>query len=292
MFDKLRSLSLWPRNRAADAASAYRTQGFFLFRQAIDRQLIDDVAKAEEAFVRPYRGPLLRHNGAMESHDHSKGPPSAPEQAFSGLFNSHRSSEPAIRPFSEAVARLLTSADLFDCLHELDGSERYTLHQSIFFFVSTRCDIHPDRVTLDTAPLGRSFTVWIPIDSVRPANGPLFVVPRALGAYDDLTGLAVGGQDRHQTILSYQAAVGRKVGASEAIAVLPMMHPGDVMIFAPSTPHGSFGALNETLWRRSFQAIYRPTAVTRWGAYPTHDELHVVQDEETEVTSRFNFLHS
>ena len=55
---------------------------------------------------------------------------------------------------------------IFDCLHKLDGGKRYTLHQSIFFFVSARTDTHLDRVTLDTVPRGRSFTVWVPLDPV------------------------------------------------------------------------------------------------------------------------------
>jgi len=89
---------------------------------------------------------------------------------------------------------------------------------------------------------------------------------------------------------AYNDALAKKLGASEVEAVMPFQQPGDVMIFGPSTPHGSFAALDKHLWRRAFQAIFRPTAITRWGAYPTHDETHNVQTEEEEMTSGFNFL--
>jgi hypothetical protein len=89
---------------------------------------------------------------------------------------------------------------------------------------------------------------------------------------------------------AYNDAVADKVGSAEVEAVMPFLQPGDVMIFGPSTPHGSFAALDKSLWRRSFQAIYRPTAITRWGAYPTHDEPHDVASEEVEMNANFNFL--
>jgi ectoine hydroxylase-related dioxygenase (phytanoyl-CoA dioxygenase family) len=291
MVENLQRASFERRHTAVDAASAYRANGYFLFRQAVDRRLIDEVAKAEETVVRPYGGPLLRHNGKLASHDHSKGPPSDFVRRQSGLLNPHRMKEDSLRTFTEAAIRLLSSEAVFNCLHRLDGSERYTLHQSIFFFASARTDTHLDRVTLDTVPRGRSFTVWMPLDPVRPANGPLFVVPRPLDVHDDdLDGIAARGGSRGEMTTAFNEALAEKLAASDAEGVLPMMQPGDVMIFGPSTPHGSFAALDAGLWRRAFQAIYRPTSITRWGAYPTHDEPHDVQSEEEEMTSHFNFL--
>jgi hypothetical protein len=291
MAENLHRASFWRREPAADEASAYQSDGFFLFRQAVDRRQVAEAAKAEEIVVRPYGGPLLRHNGKMAPHDHSKGPPSDFLRRQSGLLNPHRLSEGRLQEFGEATVRLLTSEAIFNCLNKLDGNQQYTLHQSIFFFVSARTDTHLDRVTVDTVPRGRSFTVWIPLDTVRPANGPLFVAPRPLGAYDDdLEGIAAGGQSRGEMTGAFNDALAEKFAASDAEAVLPVMHPGDVMIFGPSTPHGSFAALDASLWRRAFQAIYRPTAITRWGAYPTHDEPHDVQAEEVEMTPHFNFL--
>jgi hypothetical protein len=291
MGENLQTASLARRDNASDVAATYQANGFFLFRQALDRHLIEEVAKVEQDIVRPYTGPLLRHNGKVAAHDHAMGPPWDVDRRQSGLLNPHRLGEGPLRAFAEATTRLLTSQSLFDCLHKLDGNDRYTLHQSIFFFVSARTDIHQDRVTLDTVPAGRSFTVWIPVDRVRPANGPLFVVPRELGVYDQaLEGIGAGGGSRGAMSGAYNDAVAENVGSTEVEAVMPFLQPGDVIIFGPSTPHGSFAALDKSLWRRSFQAIYRPTAMTRWGAYPTHDEPHDVATEEVEMNGNFNFL--
>jgi len=295
MVEDLNGPSAGHHERPLDVADFYRSNGFFLFRQALDRRLVEDVATIERDVVRPYGGPLLRHNGKIATHDHAMGPPWDVARRQSGLLNPHRLGEGPLRAFSEATTRLLTSQSLFDCLHKLDGNERYTLHQSIFFFVSARTDTHQDRVTLDTVPAGRSFTVWIPIDRVRPANGPLFVVPRGLGVYDqtlESIGANAASGNRGAMTGAYNDALADRVGASEVEAVMPFLQPGDVLIFGPSTPHGSFAALDKNLWRRSFQAIYRPTAITRWGAYPTHDEPHDVATEEVELNGSFNSLRS
>jgi ectoine hydroxylase-related dioxygenase (phytanoyl-CoA dioxygenase family) len=108
----------------------------------------------------------------------------------------------------------------------------------------------------------------MPLDPVRPANGPLFIVLRPLDVHDDdLDGIAAGGGSRGEMTTAFNEALAEKFAASDAKGVLPMMQPGDVMIFGPSTTHGSFAALDARLWRRAFQAIYRPTFITRWGAY-------------------------
>jgi hypothetical protein len=181
MGDDLRTVSSARPGNVPDVAATYHANGFFLFRQGLDARLVKDVAAIEEEVVRPYTGPLLRHNGKVAPHDHALGPPWDVARRQSGLLNPHRLGEGPLRAFSEATTRLLTSQSLFDCLHKLDGGDRYTLHQSIFFFVSARTDTHQDRVTLDTVPAGRSFTVWIPVDRVRPANGPLFVRAARVG---------------------------------------------------------------------------------------------------------------
>lgn len=273
-------------------ASAYQSQGFFVFRRAIDRLLVNAVVKADETVVRPYTGPLMRHSGKVMSHNHMDGPTRGDDRWHSGLLNPHRLAED-LRVFRDATIELLTSDSIFNCLHKLDGSKRYTLHQSIFFFVSPVADTHLDRLTLDTVPPGRSFTVWIPIDPVWPANGPLFLVPRKFSQYDrELEGIGSNARSRGELIGAYNAAVAKKVGASDVDAVIPFLQPGDAVVFSPSTPHGSFEALDSRLWRRAFQAIYRPTCITRWGGYPTPDDAHDVATEEVAVNARFNFLRS
>src|SRR4051812_39525075 len=128
MVETLERASAASRAAVADAADFYRANGFFLFRQALNPRLIEAVAKAEETIVRPYRGPLLRHNGKIASHDHRQGPPWDVQRRQSGLLDPQKLNEGPLKEFSKAVTQLLTSEDLFSCLNRLDGQERYTLH--------------------------------------------------------------------------------------------------------------------------------------------------------------------
>ena len=270
----------------------YRANGFVVFRQALDPRQVADVARLEEEVVLPYAGPLLRHDGRLAPHEFYRSAQlSALERSRSGLMNAHLFKDSPIQPFADAFVRLLTSSAMFDCLNALDGEERYTLHQTIFFFVSPLTGPHIDRLTLDTHPLGHGFTAWIPIDPVSAVNGPVFVVPHPAGKYDseEEIGIAVTG-DSPAVRAAYRRALARKLQARGAVMVAPILNPGDLLVFAPSTPHGSFPEAEPNLRRRSVQAIYRATRFDRWGAYPDHDQRHDAPDEEFSISARFNFL--
>ena len=274
------------------AVETYRANGFTIFRQALDPRQVADVARLEEAVVLPHAGPLPRHDGRLARHDLYRSAQLSPlERSRSGLMNAHLLKDSPIQPFVDAFARLLTSPAMFDCLNALDAEERYTLHQTIFFFVSPLTVPHVDRMTLDTHPLGHSFTAWIPIDPVNAANGPVFVVPRPAGDYDseEELGIAVTG-DSPAARAAHREATAQKLSARGAVMVAPILNPGDLLVFAPSTPHGSLPAADPNLRRRSVQAIYRTTRFERWGAYPNHDFRHDVSAEEYAVSTRFNFL--
>ena len=274
------------------AVETYRANGFMIFRQVLDPRQVADVARLEEEVVLPYAGPLLRHDGRLAPHDFYRSVElSALQRNRSGLLNAHLFRDCAIQPFADALAQLLTSAAMFDCLSALDGEERYTLHQTIFFFVSPLTGPHIDRLTLDTHPLGHSFTAWIPIDPVSAVNGPVFVVPHPAGKYDseEELGIAVTGNSLAAR-LAYRQAMARKLQARGAVMVAPILNPGDLLVYAPSTPHGSFPAADPDLRRRSVQAVYRATWFDRWGAYPDHDQRHDVPGEEFSISARFNFL--
>ncbi len=173
---------------------------------------------------------------------------------------------------------------IYSALHAIDSETRYTLHQSIFFFRSPRLGPHLDRSTLDTAPAARSFTVWIAVDAVSPANGPPYVVPTRRGQYWIDPGTAPAGQNKliDDWVLNSMPAM-----------VLLAMNAGDFAVWAPTTPHGSMVAWPHTSARRSIQAIYRPTSILRWGNRPERlDDTHNVKFEEEEINDRFNCLIS
>jgi ectoine hydroxylase-related dioxygenase (phytanoyl-CoA dioxygenase family) len=197
-------------------------------------------------------------------------------------MNSHLWRIPVVDGFVAAFRRVLFSSAIFDALHALDGETHYTLHQSIFFFESPLSGPHIEAVSLDTMPRGRSFTVWAAVDPVTPRNGPPYVVPRPLGHYDP--------DPPERTIPAHYRVTYEGIQAGGEMLAALTLNPGDFIVWAPGTPHGSMGALPQWPVRRSFQAIYRPTRINCWGGYPNHDETHSVADEEIVVDERFSIL--
>ncbi len=277
---------------AESAAETYRRNGFVIFRQAIPQGIVEELANAEAEVVRPYAGPLYRHDLRVAPHEFYRSAElSEIERTRSGLLNAHLLKESPIQPFVDSFNRLLTSRALFDCLHQLDSELHYTLHQTIFFFVSPLTIPHIDRMTLDTVPAGRSFTAWVPIDRIGATNGPILLVPRPLGSYESEADLGIAVLDDPQkTKEAHRNALGRRLQAEGAVAMVPLLNPRDVLVFAPSTPHGSLPPHRANAPRRSIQAIYRPTSVTRWGGYPDHDQVRDPAASEQRVSDRFSFL--
>ena len=273
-------------------ADTYRANGFMIFRQALDRRQIADLARLEEEVVSPFAGPLLRHDGRLAPHDFYRSAElSVLERSRSGLMNAHLLKDSLVQPFADAFARLLASPAMFDCFHALDGEERYTLHQTIFFFVSPLIGSHLDRMTLDTDPLGHSFTAWIPIDPTNARNGSVFVVPHPAGEYDseqELGIVATGDPGAAKKV--HGLALAQKLQSRDAVMVAPILNLGDLLVFAPSTPHGSFPSVKPEFRRRSVQTVYRATRFDRWGGYPAHDQPHDISAEESCISARFNFL--
>ena len=277
---------------AESAAETYRRNGFVIFRRAAPREIVEALAESEAEVVRPYSGPLYRHDLRVATHDYYRSSAlSNVERSRSGLLNAHLLKDSPIQRFVDSFVRLLTSRAIYDCLHRLDSEPRYTLHQSIFFFVSPLTNPHIDRMTRDTAPPGRSFTVWVPIDPVGATNGPILVVPRPLGYYESEADLGTAVvDDPRKAEEAHRNALGRRLQADGAVAMVPLLNPGDVLVFAPSTPHGSLPPHQANAPRKSIQAIYRPASVTRWGDQRGHDAVRHPMVNAQVVSERLTIL--
>lgn len=253
-------------------------QGYRIFRAAID---VSALTEAENACKAALCGPLPRHlDKTMRRSDFDDLPPV--ERTRYGLPNAHLLDKPEIQPFVGAFVQILTSDAMFSCLHAVDGEEHYTLHQTIFFFESPCTVPHIEAMTMDTVPQGRSHTVWMAVDDITPMNGPPFVVPVPRGQYDPYP--SDGTKESHR------AMVLAGIVARHSPTLTLALTAGSLAIWAPSTPHGSMPPHPGHERRRSFQAIYRPTRLTRWGAYPDHDQLHDPESHERRINDHFSFL--
>lgn len=259
-------------------SSDFERDGYAVWRRGIDAT---EIGRLERELVQTYPGPLCRQNLRMARH--SEIDPAASVER-SGIINSHLWRLPTLRAFSDAMLRLLTSNPIYDALNTIGGETRYTLHQSIFFFVSPRLSTHLDNTTLDTIPPARSFTVWIAIDDVLASNGPTYVIPMPRGQYQVDTSLPRDDQT---------AMLDAWERAAPPTSILLTMRAGDFAVWAPTTPHGSLAPWPINSPRRSIQAIYRPTSILKWGNHQSRlADFHDVGSEEEEVNSWFNCLIS
>jgi hypothetical protein len=261
------------------AARDFEQEGYAVFRGGLD---VTELQRIEQEVVQPFPGPLYRHNLSMTRH--SEVDLEAPLD-LSGLLDAHLWELPDLRPFSQALRTILFSGAIYDALHEIDGETRYTLHQSIFFFRSTRIFPHFDNSTLDTEPAARSFTLWVAVDAASPLNGPTYVVPTPRGKYWTRPETTPPGTNplMHQWLHN----------SMPPTKVMLTMNAGDFAVWAPTTPHGAMIAQPGVSARRSIQAMYRPTRILNWGntrasLADTHDPKY----EEEEINGRFNCLIS
>lgn len=256
----------------------YRQNGYAVFRGTLS---VAQLEAREREIIAPFNGPLPRHDGTFRTREEVRAG-SLPLSTHYGLNNSHMWRISSVDGFVAAFRDVLFSSAIFDALHSLDGETHYTLHQSIFFFESPLTGLHIEAVSLDTTPRGSSFTVWAAVDPVTPRNGPAYVVPRPLGHYDP--------DPPERTIPAHARITADGVQARGEMLTALTLNPGDFVVWGPGTPHGSMPAFPQESARRSFQAIYRPTRIERWGAYPNHDQIHSSTSEEIVIDERFSVL--
>lgn len=260
-------------------ADYYRKNGYAIFRGSLP---VAQLENREREIISSHDVPLPRHDGTFRTREEIRAG-TLPLSTHYGLMNSHLWHIPSVDGFVAAFREVLFSSAIFDALHSLDGETHYTLHQTVFFFESPLSGPHIEAVSLDTMPRGRSFTVWAAVDPVTSLNGPAYVVSRPPGQYDP--------DPAERTIPALYRTTREGIQARGELLTALILNPGDFAVWAPGTPHGSMSALMpQWLQRRSFQALYRPTRIDCWGAYPNHDGTHSIANEEIIVDERFSVL--
>jgi ectoine hydroxylase-related dioxygenase (phytanoyl-CoA dioxygenase family) len=250
----------------ADAADHYRRNGFKVFRQALSLSSIATLRGAIEAEVLKSDRPFLRHrSAARQAHDlidDGRGR----RLPRNGLLNPHVQLEtPKV---GAALGALIFTDKVADLLTLLDGGGRYTVHQTILFFVAPGTDIHVDGWGFDTVPFGHAHTLWAPLEKVTSRNGPVMIVPWPRGRFlspDDL-GVEPPAEDGEQRLYhAYHAALNSYVRDHAPEPVVPDLDPGDLVVFASSTPHGTKPAIDPS--RLALQILVRPNH-RRWDTWP------------------------
>ena len=149
-------------------------------------------------------------------------------------------------------------------------TRRYTVHQTILFFMPPGTHLHLDGWGLDTEPRGFSHTLWIPLEPVGPHNGPLAIVPWPRGkivssAELDVEEPSEPADGSRRPKVAYHAALERYLRLHAPDHVVPQLDPGDMVVFASTTPHGTLPFASPSRW--AMQVLVRPSNL-RWGSWP------------------------
>jgi Phytanoyl-CoA dioxygenase (PhyH) len=250
---------------ANDARREYRARGHHLFRRAFPADEIGAIADMIRRLVPSHSGELRRQDGSFAANRFFPGT----TLVANNLLHPHLSLPGDLAPLSAALRALLTSPALGERLRALDGVRHYIVHQSLLFFAAQTTELHLDSWSLDTAPLGHSHTVWIPLQDLDHRSGIPCVVPWPEGKVvteQDL-GLAhepaMSRDDRYQRY--HQALRAKLMEGSPEIATA-MMRKGDFMVWSSLTPHLTLPALSFPTERLSLQVLIRP-AGQRWGDF-------------------------
>jgi hypothetical protein len=261
----------------------YQERGYQVFRAAFSADEISTIADLARHLVPFYDGEIRRQDGQFAANEFFPGT----QLIRNPPLHAHQSLPVGLERLSAALRSLVTSPALADRLHELDGAEHYTVHQTLLFFAAQTTDLHLDSWSVDTAPLGRSHTVWIPLQNLDHRSGVPSLIPWPRGKV--VTEAELGLQEigtRDDRYDQYHRALRAKLLGGSPEAVTPLMRIGDFIVWSSLTPHFTLPSHPFPVERLSLQVLIRPTSY-RWGDFLTQP-FDRTSDQIKEVVGSFS----
>jgi hypothetical protein len=265
------------------ARRQYRQQGYHVFRGTFPGEDIEVIADMVRSMVPGYGGEIRRQDGKFAANDFFPGTRLIRNPAL----HPHLSLPRELDPLSAKLRALLTTPVLASRLRELDGVKHYVIHQSLLFFAAQTTELHLDSWSVDTAPLGQSHTVWIPLQHLDHRSGVPSVIPWPRGKVvteSELRLRQIGS--REQRYDEYHRALRKMMLDRSPEAVAPLLRMGDVIVWSSLTPHFTLPAQPFPTERLSLQVLIRPAA-NRWGDFLSqpYDQTSVQLERVTKYFS-------
>ncbi len=263
----------------------YRELGYELFHSVLPVDQVTAVAGMVDDLITPYREEIRRQDGRLAVNEFYPGS----TLVKNSILNAHYSLPDDLKPLCVGLRDLVTSPQVYDCLHRLDGAEHYTVHQTIIFLSAQTTVPHLDSWSMDTVPHGFSHTIWIPLEDVGYLSGLPAVVPWPVGKLVTEADLGLPDGDfsfreRHDR---YCEALNSRLTATGAEIRTAFMRPGDLMVWSSLTPHFTLPSTPFPRKRLSIQVLIRPTRY-RWGTYVNQPDK--LSEEAEKVSERFSLL--
>jgi ectoine hydroxylase-related dioxygenase (phytanoyl-CoA dioxygenase family) len=246
----------------------YQQYGYAIFRGVISQPKIDALRATIESEVIDSDGAFLRYQTAVREPNRFVTGPSGQRVLANALLDPH--AQPETPRTAAALEDLLLTDAIAGLLASIDGADNHTIHQTILFFMPPGTHIHLDGWGFDTEPRGFAHTIWLPLEPVDLRNGPLAIVPWPRGKVVSPAELGVeqpsepadGSRRPHS---AYHAALQNYLRRHAPDCVVPQLDPGDMVVFASTTPHGTLPFQSPT--RAAMQVLVRPSNL-RWGSWP------------------------
>jgi hypothetical protein len=242
----------------------YRARGYKVFRGAFPVGDVERIGELTRQLIPGYEGTLRRQDGLFAGNDFYPGT----RLVRNSLLHPHVSLPDELGVLRDSLCRLVTSPALGERLSELDGrAGHYIVHQTLLFFAAQTTDMHLDSWSVDTAPLGRSHTVWIALQDLDHRSGIPSVIPwpRSQVVTEEDLGLSATGS-RDERYERYHEALRAKLLSASPEAVTPLLRMGDCVVWSSLTPHFTLPAQSFPVERLSLQVLIRP-AEMRWGEF-------------------------
>jgi ectoine hydroxylase-related dioxygenase (phytanoyl-CoA dioxygenase family) len=246
----------------------YQQFGYAIFRGVISQQKIATLRTTVESEVTASDASFLRYQTAAREPNRFIAGLSGQRVIANALLNPH--AQPETPRTAAAIEDLLLTDVTADLLASIDGAQNHTVHQTILFFMPPGTHVHVDGWGFDTEPRGFAHTIWLPLEPVDLRNGPLAVVPWPRGKVISPAELGVeepsepadGSRRPH---IAYHAALQAYLRRHAPDCVVPQLDPGDMVVFASTTPHGTLPFQSPA--RAAMQVLVRPSNL-RWGSWP------------------------
>ncbi|WP_422001772.1 phytanoyl-CoA dioxygenase family protein [Reyranella sp.] len=254
-------VKFWSRR---SARRCYSEHGYCVFRNAFAPQNIAEIAELIRDSIPSFDGELLRQDGRPAPNDFFPGtllvrnPLLHPHLSLADSLGGH---------LGTALMDLVTSDALGERLNILDRQQHYVIHQVLLFFAAQTTELHLDSWSLDTAPLGHSHTVWIPLQDLDHRSGSPAVIAWPIGRVltEAALGLSTEGSlgERYER---YQRALSTHLRASSPEAATALLQMGDAFIWSSLTPHFTLPSYPFPRERLSLQVLIRPASM-KWGDF-------------------------
>lgn len=258
-------MTSWRSTDTAAIRSAYDRDGYYVFRQVLSAQAIDDLHAYMERDIYPDPAPLLRHpTVTLEPHGYSTAPDGT-QFVSNGLYNPHLETRSAA--LGDILLKLICTDETADALEVVDGDQRHTVHQIIMFFTPPRTEAHCDGWAIDTKSPGNFCTLWIPLQPITLYNSPICVFPWPRGELltPEMLGIEnFGAYPSGEAYGVYHDALCAFFDKRDVSVVVPLLKPGDVVAFASTTPHATMPTSQGSVIRRALQIMVRPSSAP-WG---------------------------